>query len=81
MPSTGSALGAVEYFSAKPVEGTHREPVSQWERTEHPELEVGFHANLLRDGLQLWNTDGYIGPVHRENPAPSHAREACLFVA
>jgi hypothetical protein len=55
---------AVEYFSAKPVEAelsTRRELVSQWERTEHPELEGGFHANLLWGGVRLWNTGGYIG--------------------
>ncbi|MEY9418087.1 hypothetical protein ABIF69_004529 [Bradyrhizobium japonicum] len=55
---------AVQYFSAKPLEAelsTRRELVSQWERTEHSELEGGFHANLLWGGVRQWNTGGYIG--------------------
>jgi len=55
---------AVEYVTSKPLEAelsTRRELVSQWERTEHPELEGGFHANLLRGGQRQWNTGGYLG--------------------
>lgn len=40
---------------------TRHEIVSQWERTEHPELEGGFHANLLLFGQRVWNTGGYLG--------------------
>lgn len=55
---------AVEYFSARPLEAelsTRHELASTWEKKEHPELEGGFHANLLWGGSRLWNTGGYIG--------------------
>jgi hypothetical protein len=55
---------AVSYLTSAPFEAelsTRRELVSQWERTEHPELEGGFHANLLWGGQRIWNTGGYVG--------------------
>lgn len=54
----------VDYLKSGAMEAelsTRRELVSQWERTEHPELEGGFHANLLWSGQRRWNTGGYLG--------------------
>ncbi len=54
----------VEYFSAKPLEAelsTEHELASQYERSEHPEIDGGFHANLVWNGARMWSTSGRVG--------------------